>query len=483
MTRRAEPDPHAQATGIGSRELAEAGVHLDPIDAERERRLALINYNIVTYPILRLTGFALRGAIVVLHNTAVLQDESLVPVFAYALVALSYCAISWLLLRAFYERSLEWTIDLGDVFFVLDLGLISYAIYASGGERSLLFFALAIRAGDQVHGGVLRTVIFAHAAALAYAMLVGWLYFGEGRAIDLPQEEAKILFIYASGLWLALSAWPAERIRERTGAAVSFATEVLARLEIRSRDLAEQTRQARMLRRRADTDARSRSLAAARLGREFRGPLTRIAASVQDLQWSNENRRAVTDLEAAADSIDRLTRRFTAIAEQDRAGPSLGPVALGPLLEQVASQLRWWLEDREVSLDVRIAEPEPGALKAHADEGWLEETLWNVAWVVVRGAERSATVEFMAAARDGRVHVGVHDPTARPSATARAQILRALEAGPEIGRETPEREAGAGGRELAAAKALVTGMGGSVAAEAEEGDGLRVTVMLPAAVA
>ncbi len=476
-------DPHSQATGIGSRELAEAGVHLDPIDAERERRLALINYNTVTYPVLRLAGFALLGAIVALHNTAILKQESLAPVVTYALVALAYCALTWLLLRAFYERSLEWAVDLGDVFFLLDLGLITYAIYASGGERSLLFFALAIRAGDQVHGGVLRTVIFAHAAALAYALLVGWLYFGAGRPLDLPAEEAKILFIYASGLWLALSAWPAERIRERTGAAVSFASEVLARLEIRSRDLAEQTRQARMLRRRADADARSRSLAAARLGREFRGPLTRIVASVQGLQWSNEDREAVTELQAAAETIDELTRRFADIAERGRPGPSLGAVALAPLLDQVASQLRWWLEDREIACEMRVAEPEPGALKAHADDGWLEEALWNAAWVVVRGAARNAVVECTASARNGQVHVTVHDPGARPSTTMRAHIREALDTEPDedVGDGPPDHAPHAGVREIVAARDLLVAMGGSLTAEVGDEAGLRLTLALPSA--
>lgn len=473
-------DPHAHATGIGSRELAEAGVHLDPVDAERERRLAKINYNVVTYPILRATGFAILGAIVVLHNTAVLEQENLGPVLAYALAAAVYCAASWALLRVYYERSLAWAFDLGDVFFVLDLGLITYAIYASGGERSLLFFALAIRAGDQVHGGVLRTVIFAHAGALAYAVLVGWLYFGEGRPLDLPAEEAKIVFIYASGLWLALSAWPAERIRERTAAAIDFASEVLARLEIRSRDLAEQTRQARMLRRRSDADARSRGLAAARLGREFRGPLARLAASLQGLQWDESDREAVAELRAAVESIEELTRRVTEIAERGRAGPVLGPVALGPLVDQVVSQLRWWLEDREIACVVRVAEPEPGALKANADDAWLEEALWSAAWLVVRGAARHATVEIVAGTRDGRVHVTVEDASAHPSGITRAQVRRLRD--PERASSPDDTARPHDESELAAAAEVLRAMGGDLAAEAPGERGLRVALTLPAAV-
>ena len=474
-------DPHAHATGIGSRELAEAGVHLDPIDAERERRLAKINYNTITYPILRLAGFGILGAIVVLHNTAVLGQENTAPVVAYALVALVYCAATWLLLRAYYERSLSWAFDLGDVFFVLDLALITYAIYASGGERSWLFFALAIRAGDQVHGGVLRTVIFAHAAALSFALLVGWLYFGEERPLDLPAEEAKILFIYASGLWLALSAWPAERIRERTAAAISFASEVLARLEIRSRDLAEQTRQARMLRRRADADARSRAIAAARLGREFRGPLTRIESSLQGMQWDEEDRAAVADMRAAASSIDDLTRRFADIAERKRSGPSMGGVALGPLLDQVVSQLRWWLEDREIHCSVRVAEPEPAALKAHADEAWLEEALWNIAWLVVREASRAASIEVSAGARNGRVSIVVEDSTSRPSGTTRAQIRRALESDPESRDESAPPDRGEA-TEVDTARSLLEAMGGELEAEFGAHAGLRVTMSLAAAI-
>lgn len=473
-------DPHGHATGIGSRELAEAGVHLDPVDAERERRLAKINYNVVTYPILRVTGFAILGAIVVLHNTAVLEQENLAPVLAYAFAAAVYCAASWGLLRSFYERSLAWAFDLGDVFFVLDLGLITYAIYASGGERSLLFFALAIRAGDQVHGGVLRTVIFAHAGALAYAVLVGWLYFAEDRPLDLPAEEAKILFIYASGLWLALSAWPAERIRERTAAAVDFASEVLARLEIRSRDLAEQTRQARMLRRRSDADARSRGLAAARLGREFQGPLTRLEASLQGLQWDGSDREAVAELRGTVSSIEELTRRIAEIAERGRAGPSPGPVALGPLLDQVTSQLRWWLEDREISCTVRVAEPEPGALKANADDAWLEEALWNVAWLVVRGAARNATVEIAAGTRDGRVQVTVEDASAHPSGITRAQIRRLGD--PERASTGDDAGRSRDGTELVAAGELLRAMGGELVVDAPGETGLRVILTLPAAV-
>jgi hypothetical protein len=482
-------DPHGHATGIGSRELADAGVHLDPVDAERERRLASVNYNVVTYPVLRLIGFGILGAIVVLHNTAILEEESLGPVITYAVVAFAYCAVTWALLRTFYERSLAWAVDLGDVFFVLDLGLITYAIYASGGERSLLFFALAIRAGDQVHGGVLRTVIFAHAAALSYAVLVGWLYFGEGRALSLPAEEAKILFIYASGLWLALSAWPAERIRERTGAAVNFASEVLARLEIRSRDLAEQTRQARMLRRRADADARARALAAARLGREFRGPVAHIDSSLQGLQWKEEDRDVVADLRAATASIEQLTRRFDEIAERPRRGPSLGPVAVAPLLDQVVSQLRWWNEDREIACQVRVAEPEPGGLRAQADEEWVEEALWNVAWVVVRGAARNARVEIAAGMRDGRIHIAVEDPSARPSGLTRSQVRRLrrsasrAEGGESREADGPaEAASGSGeGGELEAARELLEGMGGALVADVAD-RGLEITLILDPAI-
>ncbi len=266
---------------------------------------------------------------------------------------------------------------------------------------------------------------------------------------------------------------------------MSFASEVLARLEIRSRDLAEQTRQARMLRRRADADARSRSLAAARLGREFRGPLTRIAASVQGLQWGNEDRQAVQDLQAAADTIDHLIRRFAEIAERGRAGPSLGPVSLAPLLDQVASQLRWWLEDREISCQIRIAEPEPGALKAHADDGWLEEALWNVAWLVVRGAQRNATVECTASARDGNVQVVVQDPGGKPSTGTRAYVKRGMSDEPEedVDPLVEDREPHGSARELATAKELIGGMGGTLTADVGDPEGLRITLTLPAAVA
>ncbi|MEN8376174.1 MAG: hypothetical protein ABFS34_12060 [Gemmatimonadota bacterium] len=476
-------DPHARATGIGSRELAEAGVHLDPIDAERERRLELINYNVVTYPILRLVGFSILGAIVVLHNTAVLGDEQYRLVLSYAGAVFAYCLLSWVLLRAFYARSLAWAFDLGDVFFVLDLGLIAYAIYASGGERSLLFFALAIRAGDQVHGGVLRTVIFAHAAALSYAILVGWLYFGEARLLDLPAEEAKILFIYATGLWLALSAWPAERIRDRTGAAVRFASEVLARLEIRSRDLAEQTRHARILRRKADGDARARGIAMARLGREFRGPLTRIGSALGGAQTGEGPPANVADIRAAAESMEGLIQRFGDIGTEEREGPTLDSVSLAPLLNQVVAQLRWWLEDREISFRPRVAEPDIGSLRVHADPGWLEEALWNVSWLVVRGAARSAAIDLTAAARAGKVHVTVRDPAARVAASTRMVLRRmAVEGGPH-GTAGEEHAAEDERSELLVARSLVAAMGGALTVEVGDREGITVTLALPAAVA
>ena len=197
----------------------EPTIYLDPGEAERARAERLYRLNVVVVPTVRLVGLGLVAlGIVPLHNLLVFQSHPWPTLLPFGGLVVLYSLVTWLLLYLFYARLK--IVDLGALFQFVDLAVITLAVYFTGGERSLIFFFLAVRPADLVGVVSVRQALwFAHAASLCYPLLVGYLAMIEGRPVQWPIELAKFVAVYAMSLYLVHTGRVGTVLRERTAAA------------------------------------------------------------------------------------------------------------------------------------------------------------------------------------------------------------------------------------------------------------------------
>jgi PAS domain S-box-containing protein len=212
-------------------------IDLDPQKIERKKAQRIYYLNIVHIPILRLIGFCLVTICILLHNLFLLRTFSLIS-FAYIAVSIiAYSLISWVVLYAFFVR--VQLLDLSLFFLVLDIFVWVAVIYLTGGENSLFFPLMMVRAADQSGTTFKRVLFFSHISILGYILMLCYLIYGEQRSISWAGELPKLIAIYAVNLYLSLAARTGEQARRRTRASVRIARDSILQLEEKSKQLAE----------------------------------------------------------------------------------------------------------------------------------------------------------------------------------------------------------------------------------------------------
>ena len=159
-------------------------LHVDVEEAERRKRERVVRLNTVTVPKLRVLGYGLVSITVLLHNYFTFGTADWSAWMRLNAVLALYCAISWYLLHLFYA-DLRKYFDLGVMFLALDLWMDGVAIYASGAEKSWLFFLAVFRVVDQTPISTRRALWFAHLAPLSYLAEVVHTDWNDGRPIPL----------------------------------------------------------------------------------------------------------------------------------------------------------------------------------------------------------------------------------------------------------------------------------------------------------
>ena len=185
---------------------------LQPEQIEQRRGERLHRLAIVDIPRLRVIGSLIVCAGIFLNNHYFLGLETKAPVVAIiTAVAMTYCLLSWLCLKYFYDRLLPF--DLSLLFLTTDVVLFAVAIYFSGAEQSWLFFLLLTRTADQSQTTFRRAFNFAIFGALCYGAMEAWVVFVDKRPIAWSVFFAKIIFIFVMGVYISLIARTAERRR------------------------------------------------------------------------------------------------------------------------------------------------------------------------------------------------------------------------------------------------------------------------------
>jgi PAS domain S-box-containing protein len=212
-------------------------IDLDPNEIERKKAQRLYHLNVVQIPTLRLIGFCLLTICIFLHNLLLLQSPLRPNILAIGSIVLSYSLLSWLVLYFYFEKIHK--IDISFIFLIVDVLIWTLMIYYSGGEKSLLFWLMVMRVADQINTSFRRVLFFGHLSFFCYLGLLVYLLYVEQRPLSLRHELPKILVIYGSALYIAITARTSEQYRRHTASAMRVARDLIQQLNEKSQQLAE----------------------------------------------------------------------------------------------------------------------------------------------------------------------------------------------------------------------------------------------------
>jgi signal transduction histidine kinase len=285
---------------------------IDPEEAARQTAHRRRDMNVVTFPLVRMVGFQLLIIVMLGHNLLITKDPAAwQPMIIYVVIAELYCVGSWFALVRWFDRVK--VVDLGLLFFTMDLLLWTGAVYVSGGHTSWLFFLLALRVADQSFVSFRRAAAFAHLAPACYFGMLLYQAVVDAVAIDWGRALAITLLLYLSGLYMLMSGLNAQRLRDRSNAAVRLARDSILQLQERSTQLARAKEEAE-----AASVAKSQFLA--NMSHELKTPLNAVIGYSEMLIEEPDTDPATrqADLAKIRDSGQHLLRLINEVLELAR---------------------------------------------------------------------------------------------------------------------------------------------------------------------
>lgn len=444
---------------------SDATIVLDPTQAEAAQAREARRLNLVEIPLLRAAGLALLAALVLLHDLFLVDTLSGRDFAVFGGVLTAYTALSWLVLVLFYGRTQR--LDLGLVFLSLDLLAVAYSILVTGADRSWLFFMLLVRVADQTHTTAQRVRFFAHAAALVYLLLMASLALLAGHAVFWPAVLTKTVILYSVGLYLALTAYPAELHRNRAARAIRLARDRIRELEEKSRELEAAPA-------RAEAATRPQTDFLANVSHEIKTPLHGILG-MTDLALGTaldpEQREYLESVRSSASALLKVVSDILDFSKLEAGQLDFEEVefSLRTTLEQAVSKVRVRAEGKGLALRLEVAEGAPDRLLG--DPQRLAQVLGNLLDNAVKFTARGEVAVGVRAEPqpDGAqlLHVQVRDTGIGIPADKRDAIFEAFT---QADGSTTRRYGGTG-LGLTIAARLVKLLRGRLSVESEEGQG------------
>ncbi|HSV44904.1 MAG TPA: HAMP domain-containing sensor histidine kinase [Ramlibacter sp.] len=343
---------------------------VDPAEAARQSARRRRQINVVTYPVVRAVGFQLMILVMLGHNLLVLPEFAWQPVIVYAVAVEFYCVLSWWALVVWFDRVKA--LDLGLLFLTTDLFFWTGAVYVSGGYISWLFFLLALRVADQSFVNFRRAAAFAHLAPLFYLAMLIWQHQVDLVPVDWGRGLALTLLIYLSSLYLLMSGLNAEKLRDRSAAAVRLARDSIQQLQERSTQLARAKEAAE-----AASVAKSQFLA--NMSHELKTPLNAVIGYsemlIEDPDLDSETRSAdLAKIRTAGQHLLGLINEVLELArlETGKANLALEDIHVPTLVQDAATSLQAQATKTRNTLDLHCA---PGVGRMVADPAKLRQIL------------------------------------------------------------------------------------------------------------
>ena len=331
-------------------------------------------------------------------------------------------------------------------------------------DQGLLFVAVPVASGGEVHGAVRITVPTSRVDSLVRRY---WLVLA-GVAL------AVLLAVALAGHWVA--SWvsrPLIRLREATRAA--GAGDLGARADA-SEGPPEVREVAAAFN---DTVARLEALVGAQeafvadASHQLRSPLTALRLRLENLEYA-EGPEAAEGLERALAEVQRLARLvdgLLALARADRRAAERRLQDVSAIVAERAESWRHAAEEAGVTIDADVAP----SLTAELSPGALEQVLDNLIANALDAAPAGTAIAVGVTGVNCAVELSVADAGPGMSAEDREHAFDRF----WRGSGTPGAQGGSG-LGLAIVRRLVEADGGTVALEEAPGGGLRAVVRLPA---
>lgn len=438
---------------------------LDAAAAARARDQRFRNFHTVDVPRLRQIGMAFNAVGVVLHNYLVYGHVSLRDGLFTTSVLIGYALFAWLTIRLFWARVQR--IDIGDFFLTLDVVALSFVIYVTGADHSLLWPVYLARPADQVATTFRRALFFAHLGPLAFVTLMLYVTGVEHRQIAWTIEIAKAIVLYFMAMYIALTARTAEARRKKLAAARRTAEHAVRNADERRREL-----EATLLRLETASQAKSEFLA--NVSHELRTPLNSVLGSsdlLLDSPLSREQRDMVGVLRDSAESLTHIVNDILDLARVEARRMPLEQIPMR-LREVAGATLRMFTaraHQRPIELICHIDRDVPEALTG--DPIRLRQVLTNLLGNAIKFTDEGEIVLRISIdeTASGRVALrfSVRDTGIGIPKDRQAAIFEAFTQ--VDGSST--RKYGGTGLGLTIANELVTLMGGRLWVESEPGHG------------
>lgn len=322
-------------------------------EVTRTRAERLRRFHVSRVPPLRAVGLPVALVFAWLHNLYLRPDLDLDGALRWVTgITLAYSWLGWMPLRWGYDRVER--INLGHVYLCLDVLIILGFIYATGTERSQLFFLLLIRTADQTAAGSRASGFFTALSAAGYGLMMIVVDLLGTHTVSWPLGIAKLAIILGLGLYLLGVARTVDYYRNRTTQAVHSARSLLADLRLKSEEL-----------RREKIKAQQASLAKshflANMSHEIRTPMNAIIGINRLMlrtELSSEAKRYGRIVGSAADNLLHLINGILDLSKVEAGQLELELISfsLPQLLEEIAALSGSQARDKGIPITFDISD-------------------------------------------------------------------------------------------------------------------------------